>query len=171
MLHIRDAVLGDLPSMLRIYNHAITHLVATFDLEPQTIAQREVWFHKHNKNHPLIVAEWEQEVVGYCCLSTFREKPAYNQTVELSVYIDAEQRGRGIGTALLSEILQRAKQLGYHTVISGIVGGNEASVKLHEKFGFTLAGRFQEVGFKFGEWHDVYFYQLLLGQEHSSLSR
>ncbi|WP_035986886.1 GNAT family N-acetyltransferase [Brevibacillus agri] len=165
LLQIREAVLDNLPAMLAIYNHAIAHLAATFDLEPQSLAQREVWFHKHTEAHPLLVAEADGQVVGYCCLSPFREKPAYSKTVELSVYIDAQQRGRGVGTALMSDILQRAEQLGYHTVISGITGGNEASVRLHEKFGFTLAGKFREVGFKFGEWHDVHFYQLMLGKE------
>jgi L-amino acid N-acyltransferase len=162
MLQIRDAVLGDLPAMLAIYNYAVENLVATFDLEPQTLAQREVWFHKHGDRHPIIVAEHEGKVIGYCSLSVFREKPAYQKSTELSIYIAPDQSGKGVGTTLMSAILERARQLEYHTIVSGIVGGNGASVKLHEKFGFTLAGKFQEVGFKFGEWHDVHFYQWMV---------
>lgn len=168
MVHIRDAVLSDLPMMLEIYNHAVRNLVATFDLEELSLGQREVWFHKHGGKYPLIVAESAGIVAGYSCLSSFREKPAYGKTTEFSVYIAEGQRGKGVGTALMAEILARAAQLEYHTVISGIVGGNEASVKLHEKFGFSCIGRFQEVGFKFGEWQDVHFYQLMLEQNPPS---
>lgn len=162
MVQIRDAVLHDLPAMLAIYNHAIRNLIATFDLEEQSLEQREVWFHQHGHNYPLIVAESEGIVVGYSCLSSFRAKPAYARSTELSIYIAENQRGKGIGTALMAEILRRAEQLEYHTVISGITGGNEASVRLHENFGFVFVGKFQEVGFKFGEWQDVHFYQRML---------
>lgn len=162
MLMIRDATQEDLPSILHIYNEAIRTLAATFDLEEQTIEQRAVWFAKYGGKYPLIVAEQDGEVAGYCCLSSFREKPAYNKTVELSIYISAKRRGNGIGNALMGAILQRARLLGYHTVIGGITAGNEASVRLHEKYGFTKVGHFREVGFKFGEWQDVCFYQLIL---------
>lgn len=162
MLSVRDAVLSDLPSMLDIYNDAIRNLTATFDLEEQTLDERQKWFQKYGGRYPLIVAELNGEVVGYSCLSRFREKPAYSDTTELSVYISSNHRGQGIGNALMNEILQRAKELGYHTVIGGITGGNEASVKLHEKFGFQYVGCFKEVGFKFGEWQDVHFYQLMI---------
>ncbi|MFP3390890.1 GNAT family N-acetyltransferase [Brevibacillus sp. SIMBA_040] len=162
MIRIRDAVIDDLPAMLDIYNHAIRNLVATFDLEEQSLEQREVWFYKHGKNYPLLVAESEGAIIGYSCLSSFREKPAYAKTTELSIYVSNEAHGKGVGTALMAVILQRAVQLGFHTVISGIVGGNEASIALHKKFGFGFIGQFREVGFKFGEWQDVHFYQLLL---------
>lgn len=165
MVRIRDAVIDDLPAILAIYNHAIHHTVATFDLEAQSLEQREVWFHKHGENYPLLVAESQGTILGYSCLSSFREKPAYAQTTELSVYVSQEKRSKGVGTALLAVLLQRARQLGYHTVVSGIVGGNEASIALHQKFGFTFIGSFREVGFKFGEWQDVHFYQLMLEKE------
>ncbi len=162
MIYIRDAVRADLPAILDIYNDAIETLTATFDLEEQTLEERAKWFEKYGGRYPLIVAEQDGEVAGYSCLSSFREKPAYGKTVELSIYISANKRGFGIGNALMKEILHRAALLEYHTVIGGITAGNEASVKLHEKFGFTLVGHLQEVGFKFGEWQDVCFYQLIL---------
>jgi L-amino acid N-acyltransferase YncA len=164
MLHIRDAVLNDLPAMLEIYNDAIRNLTATFDLEEQNLAERKNWFEKFGGKYPLIVAEMNGEVVGYSSLSKFREKPAYSHSTELSVYISSIHRGRGVGSALMKEILHRAAKLSYHTVIGGIVGGNEVSVKLHEKFGFEYVGCFKEVGFKFGEWQDVHFYQLIFPQ-------
>lgn len=162
MIRIRDAVIDDLPAMLDIYNYAIRNLVATFDLEEQSLEQREMWFYKHGENYPLLVAESEGAIIGYSCLSSFREKPAYAKTTELSIYVSNEAHGKGVGTALMAVILQRAAQLGFHTVVSGIVGGNEASIALHKKFGFGFIGQFREVGFKFGEWQDVHFYQLLL---------
>ncbi len=159
---MRDAVLDDLPAILEIYNDAVLNLTATFDLEEQTLEQRTLWFQKYGGIYPLIVAELEGEVVGYTCLSTFREKPAYNRTAELSIYLSSKHRGLGLGKMLMEEIITRAKDLGYHTLIGGITSGNEASVKLHERFGFELAGVFKEVGYKFDTWQDVHFYQLIL---------
>ncbi|WP_243297991.1 GNAT family N-acetyltransferase [Bacillus litorisediminis] len=164
MLHIREAVLNDLPAMLEIYNEAVRTLTATFDLEEQTLEERTLWFEKFNERYPLIVAELNGEVVGYSSLSKFREKPAYSQSTELSIYISSKHRGYGIGSALMKEILRRAKKLGYHTVIAGITAGNEESIKLHEKFGFEYMGRFKEVGYKFGEWQDVLNYQYMITQ-------
>ncbi|MFB5761848.1 GNAT family N-acetyltransferase [Paenibacillus medicaginis] len=160
MITLREATLQDLPEMLAIYNEAVLHSTATFDLEAQTLEERAIWFHNHGGKYPLIVAELDSKVAGYACLSPFRAKPAYAYSTELSIYIDAGFRGCGVGSALMTDILNRAATLGYHTVISGLVGGNEASRRLHEKFGFAYIGAFQEVGLKFGEWHDVHFYQL-----------
>ncbi|UFJ42325.1 N-acetyltransferase family protein [Brevibacillus humidisoli] len=165
MLQIRHAMPSDLPAMLEIYNEAVRSLTATFDLEEQTLEERKHWFEKYGGKYPLIVAELNGEVVGYSCLSKFRDKPAYAHTTELSVYISSRCRGRGVGSALMREILQLAATHGYHTVIAGVTGGNQASVKLHEKFGFAYIGCFKEVGFKFGEWQDVHFYQLMVTQQ------
>lgn len=162
MIKIRDAVIEDLPAMLEIYNDAVKNLTATFDLEEYSLEQRKGWFHQHGGTFPLIVAVLEEKVVGYCCLSPYRDKPAYSRSSELSVYISKEYRGKGIGASLMSEIIERAKQFGFHTLIGGITAGNEVSVRLHEKFGFSFVGRFKEVGFKFGDWQHVDFYQLIL---------
>jgi L-amino acid N-acyltransferase len=158
----REAVIEDLPAMLDIYNDAIRNTTATFDLEEQTIEERKLWFQKYGGAHPLIVAEVDGQVAGYSSLSVFREKPAYNRTTELSIYIAEAYRGRGIGKAMMTAILRLAKDQGYHTVIGGITGGNDVSIKLHKQFGFELAGSFREVGHKFGSWQDVLFYQLIL---------
>jgi phosphinothricin acetyltransferase len=165
MIILREATLQDLPEMLAIYNEAVLNSAATFDLEAQTLEERAVWFHNHGGKYPLIVAELDGKIAGYTCLSPFRAKPAYAYSTELSIYIDAGFRGRGIGSTLMTDILKRAAAFGYRTIISGLVGGNEASRKLHEKFGFTYIGAFKEVGLKFGEWHDVHFYQLFMNRE------
>nr|WP_219995052.1 GNAT family N-acetyltransferase [Terrilactibacillus laevilacticus] len=161
-MKIRDAVLDDLPAMLSIYNDAIVKLTSTFDLDKQTYEQRKIWFDHHGDRFPLIVAEINDEVVGYCSLSPYRQKLAYAQTVELSIYVSESYRRQGIGKALMSEILQRAHELGYHTVISGIVGGNMGSIQLHERFGFIYIGCFKEVGYKFNAYRDVHFYQYMI---------
>ena len=162
MLHIKDAVITDLPAIMKIYNYAVKNLAASFDIQEKSIVERFRWFIKHRGKYPLIVAELNGRVVGYCCLSSFRDKAAYSQSAELSIYIDPEFWGRGIGTELMQELLRRAKKLKYHTIIAGITADNEASIRLHRKFGFELVGSFKEVGFKFGRWHDVNFYQLVI---------
>nr|WP_206529645.1 GNAT family N-acetyltransferase [Brevibacillus sp. SYP-B805] len=156
---IRDAEESDLPKLLEIYNHVVRTSPATFDLEEQTLEQRKRWFQKFDKTHPLIVAVENDAVIGYASLSRFREKSAYNQTGESSVYIHHAHQGKGVGRLLMEALLHRAKELGYHVIVAGITGGNEASVRLHERLGFTFVGVFREVGYKFGQYQDVSFYQ------------
>ncbi|WAH35280.1 GNAT family N-acetyltransferase [Alicyclobacillus dauci] len=159
---VRDAVIEDLPYLLEIYNQAVRNSAATFDLEESSLEQRKVWFSHYSDSHPLIVCEVDGVVAGYASLSRFRDKAAYDKTVESSVYVDEAFHGQGIGKTLMREILQRAREIGHHVVIAGITGGNEASIKLHVSLGFEYIGCFKEVGFKFGRWQDVHFYQLLL---------
>ncbi|MFB5677759.1 GNAT family N-acetyltransferase [Paenibacillus terreus] len=112
MIRLREAILQDLPEMLAIYNEAVLNSAATFDLEAQTLEERTVWFNIHGGKYPLIVAELEGKVAGYACLSPFRAKPAYAYSTELSIYIDAGFRGHGIGSTLMTDILNRAADLG-----------------------------------------------------------
>ncbi|MBD0382814.1 GNAT family N-acetyltransferase [Paenibacillus sedimenti] len=161
-LTVRKAVEADVPFMLTIYNEVIRKSAATFDLEVQSLEQRLDWFAKFDDRHPLLVAEVEGKVAGYCGILPFRQKPAYSHTVEVSIYIDELMQGKGIGRILLQEILELAKSIDHHVIIAGIVGENKGSVRLHEKLGFTFVGTFREVGYKFGEWHDISFYQRFL---------
>ncbi|MDG5471865.1 GNAT family N-acetyltransferase [Jeotgalibacillus sp. ET6] len=162
MVSIREASQQDLTEMAAIYNQAIEETVATFDLRRQTLEERQTWFEKYGGRHPLIVAELNGRIAGYSSLSPFRDKEAYSNTVELSIYISPDFQGKGIGNLLMKEILQRAASQDHHVVIGGITGGNAASVRLHEKFGFEFAGCFKEVGYKFNQWQDVHFYQLII---------
>ena len=159
---VRDARKSDLPVLLEIYNDAVLTSPATFDLVPQTLAQRRRWFSDHGQSYPLIVAESQGRVLGYASLSEFRDKPGYSKSAEDSVYVHKDFQGKGVGKALIKEILARAVNLGYHTIIAAIVPPNEASVRLHEGLGFVYVGNFKEVGFKFSRWQDVAFYQLFL---------
>ncbi len=162
MLNIRKAAGSDISAMLDIYNFEVENGTATLDLERVSLESRLEWFELHNKNnHPLIVAEKNGEVVGYACLSPFRVKPAYNSTVELSVYVSHKHKGRGIGKALMSEILELAREdEKTHLVVSVITSENKVSCQMHEKFGFSLCGRIHEAAFKFGRAIDVIFYEL-----------
>ena len=161
---IRTAALKDMPRLLDIYNYEVLNGTSTFDLHPKTMDDRMEWFREHNiDNHPLIVAEIDGKAVGYASLSPYRPKEAYAATVELSVYIDPGYRGRGIARRLISDILDEARARDdIHTVISVITDGNEASVKLHEEFGFEYCGTMKEVGKKFGKLLGTVSYQLMV---------
>lgn len=162
---IRKAELKDLEELLGIYNHEVLFGVATLDLEPKTLAEWKIWFEHHNvDNHPLYVAEVDNHAAGYVSLSSYREKEAYKTTVELSVYIGPDYRKMGIAAALMGFILEEArKDERIHTVVSVITSGNEASKKLHEKFGFEFCGTIREVGMKFGRYLDIDNYSLKVG--------
>lgn len=152
----------DLQSLLDIYNYEVEHGVATLDLKPKTLAEREVWLCSHNvENHPLIVAELYGHVAGYASLSPYREKEAYRSTVELSVYVSPDCRRQGVATALMEEILNLARMDDRtHLVVSVITSGNQASIRLHEKYGFTFCGTIHEVGVKSGRYLDIENYEL-----------
>jgi phosphinothricin acetyltransferase len=159
---VRDTRDADLSWILDIYADAVVNLNSTFDIEPPTLDERRLWFRDHNHMHPVISAEVAGRVVGYCSISPFSRKQGYSPTVELSVYVHKDYRRKGIGGALVKEIIARAKTLGYHAIISIITENNQASVELHKKFGFRRVAHLYEVGYKFSEWQNVDYYELLL---------
>ncbi|OBW99808.1 GNAT family N-acetyltransferase [Gallibacterium genomosp. 1] len=161
---IRPAQQQDLPALLDIYNHEIINGVATFDLQPKSLIERQNWFDEHNKNnHPLLIAERDGEVLGYASLSRYAEKAAYNSTVELSVYIAPSARRQGIASQLMSAIIELAKKdAATHLIVSLITGTNLASITLHQKFGFNKVGTLHQVGYKHEQFLDVHIYELLV---------
>ena len=161
---IRKPIREDIPSLLDIYNYEVENGIATLDINKKTPAEWEEWYNNHNiENHPLIVAQIEDEVAGYATLSSYRVKEAYKSTVELSVYVSPRHRQMGVGTALMEEILRLARNdESIHTVVSVITSGNAASCRLHEKFGFTFCGTIKEVGLKFGKYVDIDNYYLIV---------
>ena len=163
-MRIRKAEQKDLVALLDIYNYEVINGVSTLDLNPRTLAERQIWFDQHNvENHPLYIAEMDGCVAGYSSLSSYREKEAYKSTVDLSIYISPDYRKRGIATALMEFILEEAKaDARTHSVVSVITAGNEASCKLHEKFGFTFCGTVPQVGMKFGKFQDIVTYSLIV---------
>lgn len=161
-MKIRKADINDVEKMLEIYNYEVVNGVATLDIKPKVLEEWTVWFNKHNNNHPIIVAE-DDEVMGYASLSEYREKEAYSSTVELSVYVGHEYRNRGVATELMKNIIEIAKNDDtIHMIVSVITSGNEASKKLHKKFGFNFCGTIHEVGYKKEKFQDIDNYELIL---------
>jgi phosphinothricin acetyltransferase len=163
-IFIRTAKSKDLLYLVDIYNYEIENGTSTLEISPQTPEQRHEWLVAHNvDNHPLIVAEVDGHVIGYACLSPYREKTGYHSTVELSVYVDILYRRKGIASLLVQKIIEIAKNdPSIHAIISVIIEGNDASVQLHRKFGFTLCGTIREAGYKFGKCLDISLYELLV---------
>jgi phosphinothricin acetyltransferase len=161
-LVIRAAERRDAGGIRTIYNHYVNASTALFDMVPRTLDEQVQWIDDHSAAHPAIVAELEGAIVGFGSLSTFRSRPAYATTVEDSVYLLDGHLRRGIGRALLDELVRLAALHGFHSVIARITGENDASIALHAACGFELVGTEREVGRKFGQWLDVVEMQLML---------
>jgi L-amino acid N-acyltransferase len=148
---------------LVIYNRAIETSTATFEMIPRTEQEQLDWIAEHSGAHPAIVAlDDDGTLVGFGTLSPYRPRPAYSTTVENSVYVGEEFHRRGIGRALLNELVTLARAHGFHAIIARIAGDNDASVQLHKVCGFEVIGVEREVGRKFGRWLDVVCMQLLV---------
>ena len=160
---IRNAVEADLPAMLEIYNDVILNTTAVYDYEPHTLAMRKAWFDTKQKDgYPIFIAVENGQVLGFSSLGPFRAWAAYQYTVENSVYVSADSRGKGVGRLLLEPLIESARQMNKHTIVAGIDASNLASVRLHESFGFREVACFKEVGYKFNRWLDLRFLQLIL---------
>ncbi|HHE7123947.1 TPA: N-acetyltransferase family protein [Staphylococcus aureus] len=158
---IRCAKKEDLNAILAIYNDAIINTTAVYTYEPQTIDERIAWFETKQRNHePIFVFEENGSVLGFATFGSFRTWPAYQYTIEHSIYVDASARGKGIASQLLQHLIVEAKAKGYRTLVAGIDASNEASIKLHQKFNFKHAGTLTNVGYKFDYWLDLAFYEL-----------
>jgi L-amino acid N-acyltransferase YncA len=147
---IRDAVNDDVPAIVEIYNDVVARTTAVWSETPVTAEDRRAWLaERHARGFPVLVVEREGRVVGFASFGDFRPWPGYRHTVELSIYVAAGCRGRGIGRQLLVELIARARQLGKRTMIAGVEASNVASLGLHERLGFRRGGRLPAVGEKF----------------------
>ena len=159
---VRLARAEDGEAIRSIYNVEVTESTVTFDLVPRSTQAQRGWLVAHSGPHPAVVAADGDDVVGFGSLSPYKDRPAYATTVEDSVYVRRDRRGKGAGRLLLDELLRLARSHGFHAVIARIVGDHEASLALHRACGFTLVGIEKEVGRKFGRWLDVVELQRLL---------
>jgi L-amino acid N-acyltransferase YncA len=160
---IRAATVEDLPAILAIYNHAVLHTTATADHTVQTPEARRAWFDEHiAQGLPVIVFVDADKVIGWGALNRYHTRFGYRFSVENSVYVDEAARGRGVGRALLEELIGLARRLGLHVMVASVDATNPASLQLHKRFGFVEAGRLREVYQKFDRWLDVIYLQLLL---------
>ena len=163
MITIRLAEKNDLPTLLEIYNDILINTTAIYSDQPHTLAMRTEWFEtKQQQGFPIYVAEYNGAVAGFATFGTFRAWPGYKHTVENSVYVAREARGKGIAKTLMPYIIEAAKNMNMHVMVAGIDAENMASIQLHEQFGFVEVAHFKEVGFKFDRWLDLKFLELIL---------
>ena len=163
-MNVRPATREDLPAILEIYNDAVLTTTASYDYEPRTLDHRVVWFEDHARaNYPVFVAVNEAgRVTGWSSLSRFHDRMGYRFTTENSIYVAADQRGRGVGKLLLAPLLDAAKERGLHAILAVIDASNDASIRLHAGFGFERVGLFKQVGYKFDRWLDVMYLERIV---------
>jgi len=165
MVDIRDAIAADIQGITCIYNDAVLNTTAIWNEAVVDEANRKNWWEDRIRaGYPVLVAvDDDGEVVGYASFGDWRAWDGYRHTVEHSVYVRNDQRGKGVGAALMRILIERARGCGKHVMVAGIEAENVASIRLHEKLGFEKTGHLKEVGAKFGRWLDLAFLQLRLG--------
>jgi L-amino acid N-acyltransferase YncA len=162
---VRDATEADLTGILLIYNEVIRTSSAVYTEREASFEDRRAWFaQRTGQGYPVLVVEepGDGAVLGFATFGDFRPWPGYRHTVEHSVYIRADARGRGLGTALVEPLISRAASLSKHVMVAAIDAANPASLRLHERLGFDRVGTLREVGTKFGHWLDLVFMQRFL---------
>ncbi len=165
MIEIRAARLADIDAITAIYADAVMHGTASYELEPPTPADMAARFGSlADGGFPYIVAEQADRLVGYAYAGPFRLRPAYRFTIENSVYVATDAKGRGIGRLLLEKLVTEAERLGFRQMIAVIGDGrpDSPSVRLHERAGFRHSGRLEGSGYKRGRWLDTTLMQLSL---------
>ena len=159
---IRPATPDDAAAICTIYNQGIEDRIATLETEPRTPEERRQWMGARAARHPVVVAATGGQVVGWGSLNAFNPRPAYDNVVDLSVYVERGWRGRGVGRALLQHLLPLARTLGYHKMVLATFPFNEAGVALYQKVGFRPVGVYREQGRLDGRWVDVLIMERLL---------
>jgi L-amino acid N-acyltransferase len=160
---IRPATEQDIPAITAIYNEVVANSTAVWTEKPDTEADRMAWMTARRAlGYPVLVAAESGIVMGYGTFGDFRAWPGYRHSVEHSVYIHTDHRGRGLGRIIVGELIAAATALGKHVLIAGIDGTNQASIRLHAQMDFAEVARMPEVGCKFGRWLDLVFMQRVL---------
>ncbi len=162
-LTLRPAQEGDLPALTSIYNAAITGTDFTGHLAPLTLEERRAWWlSHHDPRYPVLVAEAGGGVLGYASLSQWYDTPVYANTAESSLYLAPDAQGRGLGTTLMRALLDAARRVGHHVVLSRIWSGNLPSIAMCRKCGYEIVGTQREIGFRHGVWEDCVVMQVIL---------
>lgn len=161
MTTIRNCGPGDYDKVVNIYNHYVENSHATFDLVPFSVAERVPWFAQFGESgpHQLLVADRDGEVTGWCASTSYKDRAAYDVSVETTVYLDPEACGHGIGALLYRDLIERLGECDLHGAYAAIALPNDASVRLHESLGFERIGVFAEVGRKFDKYWDVAWFE------------
>ncbi|MBZ5546906.1 MAG: GNAT family N-acetyltransferase [Acidobacteriia bacterium] len=156
-VHIRPAARADLPRLTEIYNYYVVHTPVTFDVEPYTVERREAWFAHFGTagRYRLLVADRDGGVIGYAGTTRFRPKPAYETTVETTIYCAPDAAGKGVGSRLYAALFETLRGEDIHRFVAGYALPNPATAAIHARFGFKVVGVFSENGRKFGKYWDV----------------
>jgi L-amino acid N-acyltransferase YncA len=165
---IRDVKEEDADAIAAIYAHHVAHGTASYDKDAPSVDETRAKIRRIvNSSWPFIVAEEDGSVVGYAYVTQFRDRAAYAWTCEDSIYVHPDWQGRGVGKALLQELLERAEAFGFRQMAAVIGGAEPASIRLHAGFGFREVGRLHAVGWKHGRWLDSVYMQIALGEGSS----
>ena len=170
-VRVRPAVEADLPAVQEIYSHFVRLTTASFDEDPPTVAEMTArWQRVQARGLPYLVAVKGNKVVGFAYAAPFRERSAYRYTIEDSVYVSEDYLGRGVGNALMTDLISRCTALGFRHMIA-VIGDstNAASLALHSRLGFFVVGALSSVSFKFGRWVDAVLMQRILGDGDTTI--
>ncbi|MDO6587160.1 GNAT family N-acetyltransferase [Salipiger sp. 1_MG-2023] len=160
-----DAREDDLPGILAIYNDAVRNTLAIWNEAEANLQNRQDWWTgRVAQGYPVLVLRDDSGVLGYASFGDWRAFEGFRHTVEHSIYIRSDARGRGLAGHLLAALIERARQIGKHVIVAGVESGNAASIRLHERAGFRITGQMPQVGCKFGRWLDLTFLQLTLDE-------
>lgn len=159
MIEIRNAQVEDAANLVAIYAPYVEKTAITFETQVPTVEDFENRIKKTMKKFPYLVAIEEGQIVGYAYASTYYARAAYDWTVELSVYVQKEARGKGVGTLLYTALEEELTTRGFKNFLACIALPNPASIALHEKRGYEQVAHFKKVGYKFGTWHDIVWLQ------------
>jgi L-amino acid N-acyltransferase len=159
-MEVRDATESDIESVTEIYNEVLKTSTAIYSDRPASVEERMAWWKgRVAEGYPVLVAVEGEVVAGFASFGDFRSSPGYRFTVEHTVHVGSGYRGRGVGTALVRKLVERARAAGKHVVVGGVDAENEGSLRFHERMGFERVAHFKEVGFKFGGFLDLVFVQ------------
>lgn len=159
---VRPATKTDVPAITRIYNQGIVDRVATLETDERDEDERRAWLVSREERHPVVVAERGGSVVGWGSLNSFNPRPAYRHVADISVYVEREARGTGVGRALLDRLVELAREIGYHKLVLATFPFNPAGQALYRRAGFREVGTYREQGQLDGRWVDVTMMELLL---------
>ena len=160
---VKNAMPADIPEILNVVNHAILYSTANYNYEPQTLEEQTTWFRtKMEKGNPVLCAYDQDSFAGFATYGTFREKSGYQFTAEHSVYVAPGMEGKGIGTILMKELIEIARDHKIHCLIGGVDAENKESLRFHERLGFVECGKIKQAAWKFDKWLDLLFVQLIL---------
>lgn len=171
-MHVRDATVADLGTIVEIYNEFIPTRTVTWTERLDSVEDRVAWFERQQAGgYPVLVADDGDVVAGFATYGEFRDNakwPGYRYTVELSIHVRDDRWGRGIGRALMTQLIARARRNGVHVIVAAVDGENPESIAFHERMGFRVVGRLEQTGHKFGRWLDLVFLQQILEDDGSS---